>query len=66
MNAFLVIMMIVAALATLGVLARGIIIMARGKDITGQQSNKMMTYRVGLQALAIFFILMLFWSNRPG
>lgn len=66
MNAFLVIMMVVAALATLGVLARGIIIMARGKDITGQQSNKMMTYRVGLQALAIFFILMLFWSNRPG
>jgi hypothetical protein len=66
MNAFLVIMMVVAALATLGVLARGIIIMARGKDVTGQQSNKMMTYRVGLQALAIFFILMLFWSNRPG
>ncbi|MBC7521576.1 MAG: twin transmembrane helix small protein [Sandarakinorhabdus sp.] len=66
MNAFLVIMMVVAALATLGVLARGIIIMARGKDVTGQQANKMMTYRVGLQALAIFFILMLFWSNRPG
>lgn len=66
MNAFLVIMMIVAALATLGVLARGIIIMARGKDVSGQQSNKMMTYRVGLQALAIFFILMLFWTNRPG
>jgi hypothetical protein len=66
MNAFLVVMMVVAALATLGVLARGIIVMARGKDITGQQSNKMMTYRVGLQALAILFIILLFAANRPG
>jgi hypothetical protein len=66
MNAFLVVMMVVAALATLGVLARGIIVMARGKDITGQQSNKMMTYRVGLQALAILFIVILFLANRPG
>jgi hypothetical protein len=66
MNAFLVVMMVVAALATLGVLARGIIIMARGKDITGQQSNRMMTYRVGLQALAILFIVILFLANRPG
>jgi hypothetical protein len=59
-------MMVLAALATLGVLARGIIVMARGKDITGQQSNKMMTWRVGLQALAILFILILFVANRPG
>ena len=66
MNAFLVVMMVVAALATLGVLARGIIVMARGKDIGGQQSNKMMTYRVGLQALAILFIVILFMANRPG
>jgi hypothetical protein len=66
MNAFLVVMMVLAALATLGVLARGIIVMARGKDITGRQSNKMMTYRVGLQALAILFIIILFAANRPG
>jgi hypothetical protein len=66
MNAFLVVMMVVAALATLGVLARGIIVMARGKDISGQQSNKMMTYRVGLQALAILFIVILFLANRPA
>ncbi len=66
MNAFLVVMMVLAALATLGVLARGIIVMARGKDITGQQSNRMMTWRVGLQALAILFILILFVANRPG
>lgn len=66
MNAILIIFMVVAALATLGVLARGIIIMARGKDITGQQSNKMMSYRVAFQALAIIFIVILFLVNRPG
>jgi hypothetical protein len=66
MQATLIIFMVVAALATLGVLARGIIIMARGKDVTGQQSNKMMSYRVAFQALAIIFIVILFLINRPG
>jgi hypothetical protein len=66
MQATLIIFMVVAALATLGVLARGIITMARGKDVTGQQSNKMMTYRVAFQALAIIFIVILFLINRPG
>lgn len=64
MQAALIIFMVLAALATLGVLARGIIIMARGKDVTGVQSNKMMTYRVALQALAIAFIVILFMINR--
>ncbi|WP_426167467.1 twin transmembrane helix small protein [Sandarakinorhabdus sp. DWP1-3-1] len=66
MQAMLIIFMVVAALATLGVLARGIIIMARGKDITGKQSNKMMSYRVAFQALAIVFIVILFLINRQG
>jgi hypothetical protein len=48
------------------VLARGIIIMARGQDVTGEQSNRMMSLRVGLQALAIVFIVILFLINRPG
>jgi hypothetical protein len=66
MQTTLVIFMILAAVATLGVLARGIIIMARGKDISGQQSNRMMSLRVALQALAILFIVILFLINRPG
>nr|WP_310524621.1 twin transmembrane helix small protein [Polymorphobacter sp.] len=65
-NAILIIFMVVAALATLGVLARGIIIMARGKDISGKQANKMMSYRVAFQALAIIFIIILFLINRPA
>jgi Hypoxia induced protein conserved region len=66
MNTVLIIFMVLAALATLGVLARGIIIMARGKDITGAQSNKMMSYRVAFQALAIIAIVILFLINRPA
>ncbi len=65
-QALLIILMVLAALATLGVLARGIIIMARGKDISGKQSNKMMSYRVAFQALAIIFIIILFLINRQG
>lgn len=64
MQTILVIFMVLAALATLAVLARGIIIMARGKDIGGVQSNKMMSYRVAFQALAILFIIILFLINR--
>jgi hypothetical protein len=66
MQTLLVICMICAALATLGVLARGIIIMARGRDITGEQSNRMMSLRVAFQGLAIVFIIILFLINRPG
>ena len=65
-NTILIVFMVAAALATLGVLARGIVIMARGKDITGKQSNKMMSYRVAFQALAIVFIIILFLVNRPA
>ena len=66
MQSTLVFFMIASAVGTLAVLARGIIIMARGKDVTGQQSNKMMSYRVAFQALAIIFIIILFAINRPG
>lgn len=66
MQSTLVFFMVASAVATLAVLARGIIIMARGQDVTGQQSNRMMSLRVALQALAIFFIVILFLINRPG
>lgn len=60
----LIILIILGALATLGVLARGIYTMARGRDITGRQSNKLMSYRVALQLLTIIFIVALFLLNR--
>jgi len=66
MQSALVFFMVASAVATLAVLARGIIIMARGQDITGEQSNRMMSLRVALQALAIVFVIILFLINRPG
>lgn len=66
MQAMLIALMVLAAIATLTVLARGIVIMARGKDIGGKRSNLMMSYRVGFQALAILFIVLLFLVNRQG
>lgn len=65
MQTGLIVFMVLAALATLGALARGLFIMASGKDITGVQSNKMMSYRVGLQALAIIAVILLILVNRP-
>lgn len=66
MQVALIVLMVFAALATLGVLARGIIIMARGKDVGGKKSNLMMSYRVAFQGLAIIFIVLLFLVNRQG
>ncbi len=62
----LIVLMIAAALTTLGILARGIIVMARGKDVSGVQANKLMSYRVGFQALTIVIIIVLFLLNRHG
>jgi len=66
MQVMLIVLMVLAAVATLGVLARGIVIMARGKDIGGKKSNRMMSYRVAFQALAILFIVLLFLVNRQS
>ena len=60
----LIVLMILTALTTLGVLVRGMVIMARGKDVGGIQSNKMMSYRVAFQALTIVIIIVIFLLNR--
>jgi len=62
MNGFLIFLIVVAAIATAVVLVKGVITMAQGKDITGQQSNKMMSYRVALQGLTILLVIILFAS----
>jgi hypothetical protein len=58
MQTFLVIMIVIAALATLYVLVRGVITMAQGKDVTGVQSQNLMRKRVMLQAVAIIFVVL--------
>ncbi len=59
MQTLLIILIIVAALATLTVLARGVIGMAQQKDLTGERSQMLMRKRVQYQALAIVFVILL-------
>ena len=58
MQTFLFVLIILAALATLYVLVKGVIGMAQGKDITGMRSQGLMRQRVMLQAVAIIFIIL--------
>ena len=57
MQTFVFVLVILAALATLFVLAKGVIGMAQGKDITGMRSQRLMRQRVLLQAVAIAFVV---------
>lgn len=53
----LVIFIILAALVTLGVLFAGVFTMARGRDVTGRKSNKLMQMRVVAQAVTLVLII---------
>jgi hypothetical protein len=57
MSIFLLILIAIAAGATLYVLAQGVIGMAQGKDITGQRSQQLMRKRVMFQAVAIILVI---------
>ena len=66
MDTFVIVLIVLAAIATATVLVRGIIAMASGKDVTGQQSNKMMSYRVAFQLLTIILVVILIFIVRSG
>jgi preprotein translocase subunit SecG len=59
MQTLLIILIVLAAGATLFVLVKGVIGMAQGKDITGQRSQELMRKRVMFQALAIILVVLL-------
>ncbi len=59
MQTLLIILIVLAAGATLFVLAKGVIGMAQGKDITGERSQALMRKRVQVQALAIVLVILL-------
>ena len=58
MSTILVILIVLAAVATLFVLAKGVIGMASGKDITGARSQELMRKRVFFQAIAIVLVIL--------
>ena len=59
MTILLIILIVIMAGATLFVLAKGVIGMAQGKDITGARSQALMRKRVLYQAIAIVLVVLL-------
>jgi hypothetical protein len=55
----LIILLILAMGATAYVLVRGVVLMASGKDVTGEQSQQWMRRRVLFQAVAIVLVLLI-------
>jgi hypothetical protein len=68
MQTVLIILVVLAALATLYVLIRGVIGMAQQTDISGQRSQELMRKRVLFQAVTIVLavLLLLVFGNRGG
>lgn len=54
----LIILLLLAMAATAYVLIRGVLLMASGKDITGEQSQKLMQRRIMFQAVAIILAVL--------
>ncbi|WP_310467233.1 HIG1 domain-containing protein [Sphingomonas sp.] len=59
MNILLIVLLVAAMGATAYVLVRGVIAMASGKDVTGQQQQNWMRKRVLFQAVAIVLVALI-------
>jgi hypothetical protein len=59
MTPILTILLILAMGATAYVLIRGVIAMASGKDLTGEQQQSYMRKRVMFQAIAIVIVILI-------
>jgi hypothetical protein len=59
MSITLIILLLVAMAATAYVLVRGVVSMASGKDVTGQQQQNWMRKRVLFQAVAILIVALI-------
>ena len=66
MQTLLIILIAVAAGATLFVLVKGVIGMAQGKDVTGARSQDLMRKRVMFQAIAIVLVVLLLLMASGG
>jgi hypothetical protein len=59
MRIILLFLLLLAMAAVVYVLARGVMGMASGKDLTGEQSQKWMQRRVLFQAIAIILVILI-------
>lgn len=73
MQTFLTILIVLAALAAVGALVRGIVAFLRtteqdlrgtGPSLSGERQNRMMRSRILFQALAIVFVILLLLLAR--
>ena len=59
MRILLLILLLLAMAGTAYVLVRGVMLMASGKDVTGEQSQQWMRRRVLFQAVAIVLVVLI-------
>ena len=60
------IILTVGLLAVAGILAWGVLTMARGGEYNIKNSNRIMRYRIIFQGIALSIILGLMWWQRTG
>ena len=66
MSTIMIILLVAAMAATAYVLVRGVIAMASGKDVTGQQPQDWMRKRVLFQAVAIVLVALILILASSG
>jgi hypothetical protein len=66
MTPLLIILLIAAMGAVAYVLVRGVIAMASGKDVTGEQQQNWMQKRVMFQAIAIILVVLILFVAKSG
>jgi hypothetical protein len=66
MTPLLIILLIAAMGAVAYVLVRGVIAMASGKDVTGEQQQNWMQKRVMFQAIAIILVVLILFLAKSG
>jgi hypothetical protein len=66
MKWLLVLLLVIAAGATLFILVKGVIGMAQQKDLTGQRSQALMQKRILFQAVAIIIAILLLLVMRSS
>ena len=57
--------MMLALAAVGGILVWGVITMGRGGDYNRNNSNKLMRYRIILQAVALLIFILILWFREP-
>ena len=65
MSTVFLVLAILSAVGVLAVLVTGFLALGQGGEFNRKYGNKLMQARIGLQALAIVFVL-LWWATKGG